>query len=65
MKTLKRGDIWLVNFDPSFGHEYKKMRPAVIVEADSFLTKSPLITLLPISSQLGKSTKLDILVRKD
>ncbi|MCP5106166.1 MAG: type II toxin-antitoxin system PemK/MazF family toxin, partial [bacterium] len=26
--------IWLVNFDPSFGHEYKKVRPALII-ADS------------------------------
>ena len=27
MSNFQRGQIWLVNFDPSFGHEYKKIRP--------------------------------------
>ena len=24
MSSFQRGQIWLVNFDPSFGHKYKK-----------------------------------------
>ncbi|MBM3236847.1 type II toxin-antitoxin system PemK/MazF family toxin [Candidatus Poribacteria bacterium] len=31
MNAFRCGQIWLVNFDPSFGHEYKKVRPTLIV----------------------------------
>ncbi len=27
----KRGEIWLVNFDPTVGFEIKKIRPAIII----------------------------------
>ena len=59
-----QGDIWLVDFDPSVGHEYQKVRPALIVESDSYMSFGNLITVVPISSQLGKSTLLDILLPK-
>jgi mRNA interferase MazF len=29
--TPKRGDVWLVNFDPTIGAEIRKMRLAVVV----------------------------------
>jgi len=29
MTTYLRGQIWLVNFEPSVGHEYQKIRPAL------------------------------------
>ena len=32
--TPLRGDIWLVNFDPTLGAEIRKTRPAVIVSSD-------------------------------
>ncbi len=28
---MKRGEIWLVNLDPTFGSEIKKTRPCVVV----------------------------------
>ena len=28
---MNRGEVWLINFDPSVGGEIKKDRPAVIV----------------------------------
>jgi len=31
---VKRGDIYLVNFDPTIGAEIQKTRPAVIVQYD-------------------------------
>ncbi len=31
----KRGEIWLVNLDPTIGAEIKKTRPAVIISSDS------------------------------
>lgn len=60
----QHGDIWLVDFEPSVGHEYQKVRPALIVESDSYLSLGNLITVVPISSQLNKSTLLDVLIPK-
>ena len=30
----KRGEVWIVNFDPTVGSEIKKTRPAVILQND-------------------------------
>jgi mRNA interferase MazF len=38
--------IWLINFDPSFGHEYQKMRPSVIIENNRFIDKFDLCNFL-------------------
>lgn len=34
-RTPRRGDVWLVNFDPSVGAEMRKVRPAVVIGQDS------------------------------
>ncbi|MBI3583738.1 MAG: type II toxin-antitoxin system PemK/MazF family toxin [Nitrospinae bacterium] len=65
MSNFKRGQIWLVNFNPSFGHEYKKVRPALIIQNNEYIEFSNLLTVIPISSQITKQTELDILLRKD
>lgn len=31
----RRGEVWLVNFDPTVGDEIKKNRPAVVLNSDS------------------------------
>lgn len=61
---IKQGDIFWVNFDPAVGHEYKKKRPAIIVQGEVTDT-TPLVTLLPLSSQLENWHKSDIFVEKD
>lgn len=65
MIRFQRGQIWLVNFDPSFGHEYKKVRPALIIQNDKYIESGNLLTVIPVSSQITKQTELDILLRKD
>lgn len=65
MKPFQRGQIWLVNFDPSFGHEYKKIRPALIVQHDRYIPTTTLLTVIPLSSQLTKRKVLDVLITKD
>ena len=45
---MKRGEIWLINLDPTLGAEIKKTRPAVIVSADQ-LGKLPLSIIVPIT----------------
>lgn len=46
--TPKRGEIWLVEFDPSVGAEIRKLRPAVVVNLDG-LGKLPLRIVVPLT----------------
>jgi mRNA interferase MazF len=39
--NIKRGDIWLVNLDPTVGTEIRKTRPVVVISSDA-------IGILPI-----------------
>lgn len=45
---ISRGEIWLVNLDPTIGQEIKKTRPAVVVSSDS-IGKLPLKIIVPIT----------------
>ena len=51
MPEVKRGEIWLVNLDPTVGHEIKKQRPAIIVQNDIGNKYSPVTIVVPITSQ--------------
>ena len=62
---MKQGEIWLVKFLNSVGHEYKKERPALIIEADSQIKKSSVFTIIPLTSNLNNKIKDDILVARD
>jgi mRNA interferase MazF len=33
--TPKRGEVWLIDFDPAVGAEIQKIRPAVVISLDS------------------------------
>jgi mRNA interferase MazF len=44
----KRGEIWMVDFDPSVGAEIRKLRPAVVVSLDS-VGRLPLRVVVPIT----------------
>jgi mRNA interferase MazF len=44
----RRGDVWLVNLDPTIGAEIKKTRPAVIISSDA-VGKLPLKLIVPIT----------------
>jgi len=61
MKKIEKGDIYLVNFDPAIGSEYKKTRPAIIIQS----YKKKLITIMPISSKINKLDTEDILIIKN
>ena len=62
--TMNQRQIWLVNSGPSFGHEYKKMRPALIVQDNKYIQAGNLVTVLPISSIIEKTMALDVLLPK-
>jgi mRNA interferase MazF len=44
----KRGEIWLVNFDPTIGAEIKKTRPAVVLSSDA-VGRLPIKLVAPIT----------------
>jgi mRNA interferase MazF len=45
---MNRGDIWLVDLDPTVGAEMRKLRPAVIV-GDESVGLLPLRVIVPIT----------------
>jgi mRNA interferase MazF len=44
----RRGEIWLVRFDPSAGAEIRKVRPAVVVNLDA-IGRLPLRIVVPVT----------------
>lgn len=44
----KRGEIWLVSFDPTLGAEMKKTRPAVVLSSDA-VGRLPIKLVAPIT----------------
>ena len=46
-----RGDIYLVNFDPTIGAEIRKTRPALVIQNDIGNQYSPIIIVAAITSK--------------
>jgi len=60
MALIKRGEVFLVNFDPTIGAEAKKTRPAVIVSNDINNAHSPIISIVPITSNVTKVYSFEV-----
>ncbi len=60
----KKGEIYLVNFDPTIGHEAKKKRPALIISNNIHNQYSPLVTVAPLSSNINKVYPFEVYVSK-
>jgi mRNA interferase MazF len=45
---MRRGEVWLINLDPTIGTEIRKTRPAVIVNEDS-IGILPLKIVVPVT----------------
>ncbi|MBA3633765.1 MAG: type II toxin-antitoxin system PemK/MazF family toxin [Acidobacteria bacterium] len=50
VNSLVRGEIYLVNFDPTLGSEIKKKRPALIIQNDVANEHSPVTIVAAITS---------------
>jgi len=46
---MRRGEVWLINLDPTVGSEIQKTRPAVIVNDDA-IGILPLRVIVPITA---------------
>jgi mRNA interferase MazF len=49
----RRGEIYLVGFDPTVGHEIQKTRPAVVIQNDVSNRYSPITIVAALSSQFS------------
>jgi mRNA interferase MazF len=45
---MRRGEIWLINLDPTVGAEIKKSRPGVIISSDA-IGILPLRVIVPLT----------------
>lgn len=50
----KRGDLWIVNFDPTIGSEIRKTRPALILQNDIGNSFSAVTIIAALSSHDGR-----------
>jgi len=50
---ITRGEIYLVSFDPTVGHEIKKTRPALVIQNDIGNRYSPLTIVAAITSKVS------------
>ncbi|MBI4446677.1 MAG: type II toxin-antitoxin system PemK/MazF family toxin [Acidobacteria bacterium] len=51
----KRGEIYLVNFDPTLGAEIKKTRPALVLQNDIANRYSPITIVAAITSKFDET----------
>lgn len=62
---MQQGELYLVNFEPSIGREYKKVRPALILQSEAVSKQSSLITVMPLSSKIESWQQEDVMIQKD
>jgi len=62
--TPKRGDIFLVNFDPTTGAEIQKTRPALIIQNDIWNRYSPITIVAALTTAVeGKVYPTEVLLK--
>lgn len=48
---VKRGDIWLVNLDPTIGSEIKKSRPCVVISPPELNSQLRTVLVAPMTTK--------------
>jgi mRNA interferase MazF len=60
MGSIKRQDVFLVNFDPTVGAEAKKTRPALVVSNNINNAHSPIVSISPITSNVTRVYSFEV-----
>lgn len=61
---VKRGDVILVNLDPTLGSEQGKTRPALVIQNDTGNRYSPTTIVAPITSSYDKTYPVNVELEK-
>jgi len=61
---MMRGDIYLVDFEPSVGVEIRKKRPAMIVSCNEANKHLGTVMVIPFSSKTAKVYPFEVFVSK-
>ncbi len=61
---MRKGEVWLINLDPSIGAEIQKTRPAVIVSDDA-IGILPLRVIVPITEWKERYSVAPWMIRID
>lgn len=64
ISVMRKGDVWLINLDPTIGAEIKKTRPAVIVSEDA-IGVLPLKVVVPVTDWKDRYAVAPWMVRLD
>jgi len=59
---MKRGEVWWVDFDPAYGSETQKIRPAVIISNDASNTALSRIVVVPFTSNILRIYPCNVVV---
>ncbi|MDR0196633.1 MAG: type II toxin-antitoxin system PemK/MazF family toxin [Oscillospiraceae bacterium] len=51
VKTIRQGDIVLIDFAPALGHEQKGKRPAIVISRAMFAEKTNQLIVCPITTK--------------
>ncbi len=62
MEYPERGAIYLVNFDQTIGHDVNKARPAVIITNNINNEYSPVLTVIPLSSNTTRVYPFEVVL---
>src|SRR5689334_4978029 len=60
--TMKRGEIYFANLDPTMGSEIKKKRPVLIVSNNANNKAASTLTIVPITSNTTKVYPFEVLL---
>lgn len=64
MVAVRRGDVVLVNLDPTVGVEIRKTRPAVVVSNDSINQYSQLVVVVPLTKNTARISPSHVVIAK-
>ena len=70
MSTIRRGEIYLVNFGKKYNSEFGKIRPALIIQNDVanrniHLVAFKGVTIIPLTTQLSKGAIRFLVTKRD
>ncbi len=64
MELIKRGNIYWIRLDPIEGAEIGKTRPAVVISNDINNEFADTVTIIPITSKIGKLYPFEAFIPK-